>query len=143
MMMDVDALSRRFGPLIALHCSIANILHGVDIRNRRDVYDENTFIRDNQIKDKIKESGTKITLPVIINYIVDNEKYVPYTENNIITLLPPLIISSCPVLVTSTHHPMNTSNTSKEKLFQMLAIQESLSINFLCIDDIYGSLFEW
>ena len=38
LMMDVDALSRRLGPLIALHCSIANILHGVDIKNRPDEY---------------------------------------------------------------------------------------------------------
>ena len=55
MMMDVDALFRRFGSLIALHCSIANILHGVDIRNRLDAYDKNTCIRDGQIKDKIRE----------------------------------------------------------------------------------------
>ena len=48
MIMDVDDLSRRFGPLIALHCFIANILHGVDIRNIRDPYDENTFMRDGQ-----------------------------------------------------------------------------------------------
>ena len=99
---------------------------------------------DSQTKVKIRETDNKIILPVIIKFIVDNKKYVPYTEDRVIKhLSPSLIISSCPVLVTSTHHPMNTSNTSKEKLFQMLAIQESLSINFLCIDDIYGSLFEW
>ena len=40
MMMEDDALSMRFGPVIALHYSIANILHGVVIRNRRDAYDE-------------------------------------------------------------------------------------------------------
>ena len=55
MMMDVDALSRRFGPLIALHCSIANILHVVDVKNIPDAYDEHTFIRDGQIKVKIQE----------------------------------------------------------------------------------------
>ena len=38
---------------------------------------------------------------------------------------------------------MNTRNSSNETLFRMLAIQESLSINCLCIDDICGSLFEW
>ena len=54
-MMDVDPLFRRFGSLIALHCSIAKILHGVDIRNRLDAYDKNNFIRDGQIKDKIRE----------------------------------------------------------------------------------------
>ena len=38
---------------------------------------------------------------------------------------------------------MNTSNTSKEKMFQILDIQELLTINYLCIDDICSSLFEW
>ena len=44
-MMGVDALSRKFGPLIALHYSIANILHGVDIKNRLDAYDEHVCMR--------------------------------------------------------------------------------------------------
>ena len=55
MMMNVDALFRSFGPLIALHFSIANNLHGVDIRNRLDPYDENNFICDGQTKVKIRE----------------------------------------------------------------------------------------
>ena len=81
---------------------------------------------------------------MIIRSIVDNKKYVPYTENKVIkSLLPTLIISSCPILVTSAHQPLNTSNTSKDKLFRMLAIQESLFINCLCIDDMCCSLFEW
>ena len=54
MMMDIDTLSRRLGPLIALHCYIANILHRVDIRNILDAYDENTFMRDGQTKVNIK-----------------------------------------------------------------------------------------
>ena len=144
MMMDVDALSRIFGPLIAFHYSIANIIHEIDIRNRLDAYDETTFMHDGQTKVKIKESNNKIMFPVIINSIVDNQKYGRYTEHKIVKpLSPPLIISSCSEVVTSTHHPMNTSNTSKETLFRMLAIQESLSISWLCIDDICGYLFEW
>lgn len=143
-MMDVDALSRRFGPFIALYCSIANILHGVDIKNIPDAHDEHAFIRDGQTKVKIRELDNKIILPVIIKFIMDNEKFVPCTENRIINhLSPPLTISSCPVLVTSTHQPVNTRNSSDEILFRMLVIQESLSIICLCIDDIYGSLFEW
>ena len=132
-MMNVNALSRRFEPLITFHCAIANILHVVDIKNRPDAYDEHAFIRDGQTKVKIRESDNKIILPVIIKSTVDNEKYVPCTENMIIKhLSPPLIISSCPVLVTFTHQPMNTGNSSKETLFRMLDIQESLSINCFC-----------
>ena len=54
--MNVDALFRSFGPLIALHFSIANNLHGVDIRNRLDPYDENNFVCDGQTKVKLRES---------------------------------------------------------------------------------------
>ena len=60
MMMDVDALSRGIGQLIALHCSIANILHGIDIRNILDAYDENTSMRDGQTKVKRRESYNKL-----------------------------------------------------------------------------------
>ena len=142
-MMGVDTLSRRFGPLIALHYSVANILYEVDIKNRPDAYDEHAFMRDGQTKVEIRESDNKIILLVIIKFIVDNEKYVLCIEDRVIKYLSPsLIISSCPVLVTSTHQPMNTRNSSKETLFRMLAIQESLSINCSCIDDICESLFE-
>ena len=81
---------------------------------------------------------------MLIKSIVDNKMYVPCTENRVIKYLSlSLIISSCPVLVTSTHQPVNTRNSSKESLLRMLAILESLSINYLSIDDICGSLFEW
>ena len=133
MMMDIDALSRRFGPLIVLHCSIANILLGVDIKNRPGAYDEHAFMPDG-----------KMILPAIVKSIVDNEKYVPCTEDRVIRHLSPLfIISSCPVLVTSIHQPANTRNSSKKIFLRLLAIKESLSINYLCIDDMCGSLFEW
>ena len=39
MMLDGDTLSRRLGPQIALHCAIAYVLHGVDIKNRTDSHD--------------------------------------------------------------------------------------------------------
>ena len=55
MMMDVDALSGRFEPLIALHCSIANILHGVDIKNRLDTYDEHALCVPAKLKLKYEK----------------------------------------------------------------------------------------
>ena len=142
-MMGVDTLSRRFGPLIALHYSVANILYEVDIKNRPDAYDEHAFMRDGQTKVEIRESDNKIIFPMIIKSIMDNKKYVPCTENRIIkNLSPPVIISSYLVLVTLTHRPVKTRNSSKEILFRMLFIQESLSYNCLCIDEICWSLFE-
>ena len=89
-------------------------------------------MRDGQIEVKIRESDNKTILHIIIKYVVDNKKYVPCTENKVIKpLSSPLVISSYLVLVTSTYQHVNTINTSKEFLFRMLTIQESLSINCL------------
>ena len=72
-----------------------NILHGVDIKNRPDAYDEHAFMCNGQTKVKIRERDNKIKLPVIIKSIVGNEKYVPCTEDRVIKhLSPSLIISS-------------------------------------------------
>ena len=76
MMINIDNLSTMFGPFILLYYYIANILHGVDSRNRPDAYDENTFVRDWQIKVNMRESDDKTMLHVIIKYVVDNAKYV-------------------------------------------------------------------
>ena len=117
--MGVEALPRKFGSLVVLHCSIANIWHGVNISNTLNACDENKFVHDGQTKVKMRESDNKTILPVIVKYVVNNTQYVLWTENKMIKLLsPPLIISSYPVLVTSTHQHVNTSNTSKEKKFE-------------------------
>ena len=42
-MADVDALTRRFGPLIATHCCIADILHNRDKTLCPLAYDSETF----------------------------------------------------------------------------------------------------
>ena len=61
-------------------------------------------MRDGQTKVKIRESDNKTILPVIIKSVVYNANYVPCTDNKVIKpLSPPLIISSCPVLVISAH----------------------------------------
>ena len=43
MMRDVDAITRRFGPMIARHMIIALILSARDKATRPDAYDANTF----------------------------------------------------------------------------------------------------
>lgn len=50
MMVDVDALSRRFGRLVAQHCAIAHILHIVGIKNLPDAYDEQMFVHNGRTK---------------------------------------------------------------------------------------------
>ena len=58
--MGVEALPRKFGSLVVLHCSIANILLGVDIKNILNAYDEHAFMRASQTKVKIRETDKKL-----------------------------------------------------------------------------------
>ena len=50
MMIDVDALSKKVGPLIALHCGTAYVLHGIDVKNRPDAYDGKMFAHEGRTK---------------------------------------------------------------------------------------------
>ena len=50
MMVDVDALTRRFGPLIATHCTLASILHDRDKQQRPKTYDKDTFLSSHSSK---------------------------------------------------------------------------------------------
>ena len=59
------------------------------------------------------------------------------------TQVPPLVISSCPVLVTSTDQGDDTYNISKETQFLMINVQELISVSFVCVNDVCGSLFKW
>ena len=98
--MDVDALSRRFGPLIALHCAIAYVLHGVDIKNRSDAYDTDAFSQEGKVRIKLLEEKRIVTLPTITQTVVNNSEYVPVVENRMIVYEPPILtISSFPVFV--------------------------------------------
>ena len=52
-------------------------------------------MRDGQTKAKVGKSDNKTILSVITKSVVDNEKYIPCTENKLIKpLSPPLLISS-------------------------------------------------
>ena len=44
MMVDVDALTRRYGPLVAMHCMVSTILHHRDIQHNPLAYEHSTFL---------------------------------------------------------------------------------------------------
>ena len=66
MMIDVDALSRRFRPIIAQHCAIANILHSVDLKNIPEAYDNRKFAYKGRSKIDMATADSMKNLPVII-----------------------------------------------------------------------------
>ena len=144
MMMDVDALSRRFGPLIAQHCAIAYMLHSVDVGNRPHAYDQQMFTLHGKAKIKLDSATIISRVPIIIKGSTTKYNQVPCTEKQLVLFnTPPVVIASCPVLVTSINCCNLPRNDHLEQPTKMLGIQESLTVNCLCIDDISGSLYEW
>ena len=66
MMIDVDALSRRFGPLIAQYCAIAYMLHSVYIGNRPHAYDHQMFTLHGKTKVKVADVAILSRVPIVI-----------------------------------------------------------------------------
>ena len=64
--MDVDALSHRFEPLIAKHCTIAHILHSVGLSNRPEAYDNNKFSLHGKTKIEMVDKDDQMHVPIII-----------------------------------------------------------------------------
>ena len=124
-MIDVDEVSRRFGPLIALHCAIVYIFHGVDIENRLDAYTNNTFSQEGRVNINSRDVTHMVTLPTIAQTVVENSTYIHIAENRMIVYyLPILTISSYPVIVTTTSPVKSDMSNNKETQFRMMDIQE-------------------
>ena len=144
MMMDVDALSRRFGSFIAQHCAIAKLLHVIDRKNRSTAYEVHTFAARGQTK--VKEAGDRkpSLCPLVITSTLSTMEVIPTTSSTLsLVESDTKTISSCPVLVTSSHAVASMPTNNKEPLFRMIDVQKLLSINCLCIDDVCGSMYEW
>ena len=115
----------------------------MDLKNRPDAYDNQAFKNKGKSIVNKNEDHNMLTLLIKIKTVMDKSKYVRCTENQIIKMdTPPLVILSYPVLVASANDSQHASNSGKDTLFRMLDIQDSLSVNCLCIDDVSGSLLE-
>ena len=123
MMMDVDSLSRRFGPLIAHHCAIENLLHIIDTNNRSSAYKVYIFTLNGE--NKMKETGEEkySIYPMIIASVIYTKKLVSCPQNSL-TLLRSTepTISSYPVLVTSARAFAPTPNSNKDTQFRMIDV---------------------
>ena len=139
MMMDVDALSRRFGPLITQHCPIAYILHSADVSNRPDAYNISKFAMDGRTKIARTGEADQTHLPIITDSYINKVRYEECTEDRIVVYDPqPMGISSCPVLVTSAKGNGSLFTDKLKTQFRMMEVQSSLSVNYISIDDVTG-----
>ena len=143
-MMDVDDLSRRFGSLISTHCAIAYMLHYIDIKNRPDAYIGESCRCNGRTKIQPQVDSTLIAPSILIQSNINRLKHVYCTERQVVKHgAPSLFISSYPVLIASATNFHHSRHTNTETLIRTLDIQDSLSVNYLCIDDVSGSLPKW
>lgn len=70
-MIDVDAFTWRFGPLIATHCTIAKILHDRDIAIRLLAYEVSTFL-DSAASKLTPPLMTIPSIPVLSSTFIQN-----------------------------------------------------------------------
>ena len=138
MMADVDALTRRFGPLIATHCCIAGILHKTDITARPLAYESASF-HDSPTARLTPPSTLHVTAPTLTSTYLTSTHC---CNTPPIALQPSLTISSSPILFVAAskiYVPRSPSDGAATKM-KISTVASSLQSEWWCIDDYFGSL---
>ena len=99
MMVDVDALSRRYGSLITTHCVVSSILHQRDISHRPAAYDKAAFISSNS--SKLPPPETPVAVTPILSSIFFTSSYILYKDDSSTKQKRHHTISTSPILFLS------------------------------------------
>ena len=142
MMVDVDALSRRYGPLIATHCTIAGILYRRDKDQRPSAYDKATF--SSSQSSKLKSQTMPLTVTPILSSTFLTSSYTSSEEGdpekeNLAS------ISTSPILFFSAADNINVpvAPVLYEPEARITTLAKDLFSEWICIDDAIGSLYLW
>ena len=145
MMRDVDAITRRFGPMIARHMMIAAILSARDREKRPAAYEKEAFVSSK--KASMPETGTyEYDTPILINACVDStvqqltlrtpDQPSPSTEVQLTT--SPIMLVHAAQIGCDTH-----SKENADVQMRTMDIPDSMEVNWLCINDITGASLHW
>ena len=138
MMVNVDALNHRFGPLITTHCKIAQLLHEKYSILQPLAYEASTF----------HVSATSKVTPPLMNIlstpVLSSAFIVSVTSSRQFykPTLSPLIISSSPILLISIKDDDKRTLVSarNDKDMKVSDVANSFFSEWLCINDSIGSL---
>ena len=100
-MVDVDSLTRRYGPLIAMHCMVATILRQRDITLKALAYDSSIFLTCPTAKLLFKTVTLIVTPVLFTGFIFQACKDFDITDISPRPSSPVPIISSSPILYTT------------------------------------------
>ena len=137
-MIDVDAFTRRYGPLIATHCAIAGILHDRDIKQRPDAYERTIFLSSQS--SKLSPSSIQpTTIPVLLSIFITTA-YCP-SENSKVSNKPVHIILISQILFFDANHTINKPSevASNGTEMRITTLAKELCSEWICIDDVIGS----
>ena len=139
MMVDVDALTRRFGKLIATHCCIAHVLSERDKNLRPKAYIKSTFHSSATTKLETPTEPYKSRPVLYSRCVMDTIQGTPIVEVH----TPSTIISLCPVLFIEASKETIIKENPNDTEMKITAVARTLFSKWWCIDDYSILLLHW
>ena len=138
MMIDVDALSRRYGTLITTHCIVSSILHGQDVSHRPAAYDRSTFL--SSLSSKLPPPEISTTATPILSSSFFTSSYTLSQRNTSTKEEGSPTISTSPMLFLSgpTDMKENQSPYSLGTEMRIAVIAKEHISEWLCINETIG-----
>ena len=145
MMRDVDALTRRFGPLIVQHMNTAAVLCHLDRDNRPAAYTD-TLTSEGNIT-KLEPLSNDFVVPILTSATLSTIGSPSVEANTATQAQGDKCLCSVPVMLydSATISPSVEDSTSVLAYEQDVcqAICEDLCVTWLCINDVGGSFHSW
>ena len=138
MMIDVDGLSRRLGPIIAHHLCVAALFHQIDVANRPLAYTWNLANAPADTKNAQSNDARSIPISILTSSLISSISTPTINESAIEMahlcastprIIPNVYLHSVPVLLTKA--PYGCINTYIEVF------------TWVCVNDILGTFLSW
>ena len=140
-MINVDSLICRFGPQIATHCMIAKILSQRDSEMRPLAYEQTTF-KCSATSKLTPPSMPMPQTPILSLAFIASVSILSLTVDN---YEPKQTVSSSPILLASVNmlSYIIQSRVVREHGIKITTVTQAYFSEWLCINDIVGSLCHW
>ena len=145
MMRDVDALTRRFGPLVAQYMMIAAVLNDLD-KIARPVAYASTLDPTVNIT-KVIHNVSPASVPILTCTTIASHMESSSHTSDTIVYSPLSTLSSVPVLLQcSAFINIDAKQTSSPLIYNAAdseVVAQDLCVSWLCINDICGDIHTW
>ena len=150
MMVDVNGLTRRFGPVLTNYMCVAVLLHSVDVKKRLNAYESTLSAFLTPTKLVLSKELESVSIPILTKKTIDSYSKDEYSRWETEIISPRAVttndisesICSVPILLCHTP-PVQLHNSSedkdKETISGVLDIADKSICNWICIDDTVGA----